>query len=518
MKRFFLNYLLLLTTPFLSIAQPVYTDPRTKVDTGPGYPAFEGRYDEYDYVLVGDHALAIKLEKNHLTLQLFARNDMKLVSSKVYSDMPDDIILEGSIKLKNKIYCAYSTYPSKTLIPHFFVREIDINTGTFKGPGVELFAADKKVESLNVYFKNQRKFLITLNTDSTSFLVQYSRPSSTGMFSTGPETHGMYIYNLELKKIRGSEILFPYHEKQMRPMDYTFDEVGNIYMTVFHFTKLNNDNLNELSEKDYKGEILRLAKDETVFKKFDLNLGGKVANFIKMVYHPGGYVICAGVYSTVGNLKKTEGIFTCKLNQNGSVSDIKKNDYKPGLIKESKKKSKVGSDEFYKVRDIILQPDNGILVFTEQIFHYSGTGDISRHYDLILTKFDASFNITWMSLLPKKSWVGSTVDAPSYRYLKSGNSIFIVFLDDYDNLGSFNSSKEIIENEDGIHGFINCYKVNATTGDVINFPILNMKNVNGKEYHNYLSRKVINFGTNELWYEVYKKSKESCMIRIVLEE
>jgi len=526
MKKIFLTTVAVLTTLVFASAQSKFESGAATVDAGPGYPVLEfGMQGGKPYFahrkifFDGTNVIEVRGEKGHLYIQRFNKSSMKIISTNDYTDVEKNFIYEDCIQLKDKIFIFFSDYPGKTHIPKLYIREVDLEKGTFKAPFIELFSAESKIDNDYLTYPNNTKFSFHVSTDSLSFLVKYIRKSSTGMWQTGPETHGMYVFNGELKKIRGSEVLLPVHDYQMVPIGFTLDASGNIYMAAKIFGKKDKYNVNEALDNEYKAALYKLEPAKTEFAKINLDLGGKSATDIKIFNNPDGYLLCAGTYANAGSISKTKGVFICNMNENGTTGDVKILDINPEILKPSGGKSKNSPIDYLKVSEIKPQADKSIIVVAEQRFSINGaSGTAYKYYDLFLIKLDTSRNMIWLKQLPKRCRSISTTEYFRYLYLQNGNSINIVYFDDYNNLGAYSNSKEMDDYFESKHGYVNCYNINASSGEISTFPVFDMKNIKGVEYHNYDIEFGINFKTDEIWLEVYKKSKENCMLRVKFKE
>jgi hypothetical protein len=101
----------------------------------------------------------------------------------------------------------------------------------------------------------------------------------------------------------------------------------------------------------------------------------------------------------------------------------------------------------------------------------------------------------------------------SYKYLRSGNSHYFLFLDNEKNR-DLSVDKLPANHTDGQGGFLTAYKVDDINASIEKVYVLDTRDIKGEEVFQFMTSRIIPTGSKEYVFEAYKKKKEDILIKV----
>jgi len=549
-----LFYLLLFVTPFYNYGQK-------ELSADYNYTVSEP-YQVYDapkkyYFSDGNQILSVKPWKENIVLQKFDVASLKLIAAKEYKDFPDNYMVEGMKQLQDKFYLFYSSWTGrKTQHEQLFYREINFETGEFKGEAVKLIDIDGRLAgtfastagisapfAFGVGVTDKFDFLTSL--DESKILIQYRRKPEEKNDKESYDIIGTEVYDNSMNKLWSNEYTMPYTERRMDVEDLAVDSEGNGYLLakVFHDDSNKDKKRRKDDEANYHMELFRLSKGSSEIEKTKIDLGDKFINGISLFESFEGYMICSGFYTNGLNnkLNNADGLYTFKITRDGKLIDEKSyeipldvlNQYvKNRTKKRNERKDEDGKAEFenMKLRNLVISDDGALMLIGEQTFivvHYSRRGTYITYHnnDIIVSKIDASGNLSWMKKIPKRQVgqpkMGEVYDTSrtyqggmSYSYFAAKGNHYIVFLDNVKNI-DLEMDQIPALHRDGHGGYLTSYKINDLTGTLSKGSILDTREVTEDlEVYQFSNNRIVKTDEDQFILEVYKKKKEDVLIKV----
>ncbi len=517
-------------------------------------------YQVYDapnkyYFSDGNHILSIKPWKKMVIVQRFDVQTLKLISAKEYKDFPDNYVVEGIEQLQDKYYLFYSHWTGrKTEREQLFYREINFETGEFKGKAIKLMDIEGKLAGTLTSTSGVLapfvfrvgvidKFDFSKSLDESKILVQYRKKPAERNDKRNHDIIGIEVFDASLNKIWSREYTMPYTERRMGLEDFAVDSDGSGYI----LTKVYKDDSNKErkrrkdQEANYGMELFRLSARSSEIEITKVDLNDKFINGISLFESFDGYMICSGFYSNGQNktLNNAEGIFTFKIKKDGEVIDEKSYQIPLEILNQyvnnrTKRKNERNEDkvEFENIRlqDLVIYEDGSLLLIGEQsyvvVVHTPKHTYYTYHYnDILVSKIDAAGNLAWMKKIPKrqsgKPKIGQIYDTGktykggmSYSYFHTNGNHYIVFLDNVKNI-DLEEDEAPASHSDGHGGYLTSYKISDNTGSISKGSILDTRNVGDKtEVFQFSNDRVIKTSKNQFVLEFYKKRKEDLLIKV----
>ncbi len=163
-----------------------------------------------------------------------------------------------------------------------------------------------------------------------------------------------------------------------------------------------------------------------------------------------------------------------------------------------------------RLNDVVIAGDGGLIIMMEEHVR-------SKFYsDGLVAKLDSDFKLEWVVNIPKLqqvNWLFGYHGDISYTYLFDDEELYIIYLDNYDNLELEKGALPKIH-QDNLGGFMTSSTINLESGEVSKNHILNFNNFNGRSLHYFNTDWVVHTDSDELYFEIYRKKKEDVWIRI----
>lgn len=537
-----------LTLLFLILIYNIGNSQTTKVSgaeitVGKPYEVIDFWFAKFE-IQKANKLIIFKNTMKGLKMQLLDVKTLEQISSKDVKDLPEGFIIEGVKAIKQKYFLIYSLYDKNTNNEQLFSREIDFDNFSFKGTDNLLLKVKDKVtdcmgrEIKIGNFVVMQKFNLQLSYDSTKFLVQYRKQPKDKKEKSNHDIIGLFVFSNNLLPISGKEFTMPYSERQMDNIDYSIDSQGNVYTLTTVFDKEDDKTKDYKDGKvNYQLELLIVENKSTEFKISKVNLGDNYINNLQLYETADKKMIGAGFYIEGKNIKYSSnygdatGIFIFKTDKNGEVKDITTykipleviNQYTSKKNQAKNEKDDKKSQAEFKdllLKNLILQNDGSIILIGEQSYrnevtNRNNTGSyVNYFYDnILITKINQNGQLAWMKKLPKHQKGSLNTNWLSYRYINSGDNLYLIYVDNVKNnsLTLDQDAEEYIESGDG---FLTAFKVANSNGAISKISLFDCKKLNNLKLGNFILDRIRQTGKNQFIIELYKKDKEDVLIQV----
>lgn len=512
------------------------------------------------FFCANNEILAVKLTNNHLALQKFNANTLKLIKSNVISDVSkmEDFLYLG--KIKNHYYFFYSKWNKFNHRAKLFYREIDFSDCSFKGEAKCIIDSDKKIlgwqmVSKRTFYENPGSlnvFNICFSKDTSRILINYQLEQKLRNQGKGKAIEGFYVFDSNMDLKWGKEVEMPYSEETMVNLEYTPDDQGNVCFMAKIFNKDNRE-MGKKRRKDpnYHLEFLKLHANTAELQKTIIPLGNKFIDKVHLCEGENKTMDCIGYYDTYS--QDDDGIMYIQFDADGKI--IRSVDHQiPEVIRRqnttTKQKEKDPYEELDHIRDldnlkmkeIIPEKGGGLLIVGEQqytseyiayrtkIQSDNGAPSINpgkpvsmtsssrfvplSHYNAILiTKIDKDGQVIWMRKIPKRQVGGEEQGYMSFMYFSHNDNHYILFYDNPENL-NLNTvampGRTIDQDKADLVG----YRINDANGNLEKSLILKTNNVDGISLNHIAMKNGVRISPDDFVLETLGKKNKDLLIRI----
>jgi hypothetical protein len=479
--------------------------------------------------------LSVKIDGKNIYFQSFDAKSMTETKRERFKDLPKKYTLANVTEIQDKIYFFYTIWSKRDKIQQLWAREIDFDKCQFKGEAKKLFELNERVYFSFMYSQSKHRVLIQCRKrpDKKRDAINYDKI-------------GLYIYDKDLKQLVGNEVKMPYTEQQMDNLDYHVDKEGNPYILAKVRADGSSNNFigkGENTKINYHLELIKINIKSNSTKITRIKVDKRFIKDIWLYEGADNTMICAGYYNKQGEGERlshaiyssnADGFFIFKMNKDGGVKDKNfyeipveiLNQYEKEVVKKkNKKKEKKNQAEFsnLKIRKLIVQGDNSILLFAEQYFMVTHTSVDSKgntrtyysyhYYDMLVTKIGPEGKLAWMRKLPKRQVGTRGRGGMGFKHMSIGGNHYVVFLDNVKNI-DLPLNKRPAVHRDGAGGFLTAYSINNETGKVGKVSILNTKDAGGYKLYQFQTGRMLPVSENEFLVEFYKKGKQDLMVKI----
>ena len=533
--------ILLFTVLFFTItvfAQEIQFSKKFNVKAGLPYKVIDAGSKEYFSDGKG-HVITVKTDGEEVFIQKINTTTQKEVSRKEYKDFPKYTKVQKVSQFGDRLFYFYAVYDKKNKREAVYVREIDVNDGTFEKPTF-LFNTSGPVipevstEDIGFWgYGAGPKFSFYNSFDHNKFMIQYRVKPTTKRDKDSFDKLGFYVFEMkDLSKVWGKEAKMPYTEAKMNNITYTVSSEGNAFMIAY-------------KNEEKKFELLEITNESSSVETNTIDLDGSMY-FSKILIKEDsdGHLNCSGyyangmeiTYSWTGGLSSqinVNGILQFSLSKTGKIISDNKIEFPAELINQfeskraQKKNDKREADGKLGIRDLVLrevieQEDGNTIVIGEQFYLkvvYNGTRSTTYFYyaDIVATKIDKDGNTIWMKKLPKTQKGTRGRGGMSFKYAAKGDNIYLMFLDNVKNL-TLGVNDVPKEHQDGRGGFLTAYKIDSETGDVEKQSILDTRDMDGLNAYQFKTSRLLLANENELFLEVYIKGKKDVLVKIGLKD
>ncbi len=358
--------------------------------------------------------------------------------------------LEWVSFLNGEIYVFSSRADKKTKKNKLYVQKVDKSslqfTGTLQPLTVIDFSGEKK--------RNAGFFGYEISPDSSKYLIYYEKPYQKGTKAK----YGLQVYDNQIKEIWNKTVTLPYIDQLFEIEQFEIDNRGNVHLNgvVFKDRRLEK----RQGSPNYEYHVLSYTKDSDSFEEYVIKYEGKFLTDMRILVSDNDDLYCGGFYSSMGTLS-IEGSFFLVVDS--KTKETKSSSfYKFGIdfitqnmsdreeAKAKKKASKGKKVELYKYRldDMILRSDGGVLLIGEQFYDYittsttyingSASTTVTHHYvrnDIIVINISPDGKIDWTKKIGKRQHTTDDGGSwSSYALHVYGDKLYFVFNDNPKNL------------------------------------------------------------------------------------
>jgi hypothetical protein len=340
--------------------------------------------------------------------------------------------------LQNKFFIIASSYNKKEKTLMLLGAEVDKSSGELSGDWQEITSWQKEEKGDNIDFK------ISCNADSTKMVVVSS------VEGKDKNSYEVRQFDTKLKSTDKPIVIsneFDPKTFQLEDVLYTTNENVVLVGRIYEYEEGKKKKAKFLDFKNYNVRIY----DNTgkMIKEVNTDIAGKWLVSTKVVQEKDKDLVLAAFYSNEKKGAEINGLLVQRIDPaTGNVLSTNQKDINTSLIttlddgdsdddsddkdsdskkekKEREKLSKIQDDaegfsRYMQFRNIFYTPDNGLVILAEKYHSYTYTESyyeggfngmpgnwVTRTYtvyecgDLMMSKIDATGNISWLQVLPK---------------------------------------------------------------------------------------------------------------------
>ncbi len=493
------------------------------------------------YFARGGEILTVKVQKRNVTIQKLNSIDLTFKKIKLYDDFPKGTTIEKITQFKNRYFLFYSLYEDKH--EQLFCREIDFAGGSFVGTGKKIITNDERIPDpplvLFQHIAPQDKYDFYFSYDSSSMVIQYRVAPEFRKDSKNFDRIGLHVFDQNMSEKWGKHVEMPFTEKKMDNLDYTVDSKGNVYIATRIFDdNTTNERKRGEDEPNYHLEILKVAASSGTVSTTKVDVADKFVKTIWLYENAKGNMVGGGDYNKGERDADADGVILFKLGSDGKLSDFNAYEIPSDVLnqyatskekRQHNRKDKDDKAEFenLSLREVINGKDGSMLLVGEQRYsitttHYNSTTHSSTksttYYsnDVLITKIDPSGKLAWMKKLPKRQRGSAGYFGLSYRYVRGNLNHYFFYLDNEKNR-DLPLTEVPAAHISGLGGFLTAYIINDNTGDVVKKSLLDTRDIQGMEVHQFDPDRIMFTAPYTLVFEAYKKKNEDILVKVVLD-
>jgi len=504
---FILNFLICL----ISFGQ---VDNREKlVSIGQPYKTVNGKYKS-TIIINESHYISVKGNSGKITIQKYSFIEEKQEAINFYKDFPKNFKELALLNLGNNIYYIYESFNNKTEESTVYSREIDIKNATFKNE-VKMFTTKKNenFQQTDGYLKGRQNLLkhgsffqLELSEDKSKLLFRYKRYSDELAITENKENSdvfGFYVFDSNLSLLWNKEVEMKYTQSYIKYITSSITNIGDVYM------------LSYLNENE-KYEFTKISINKTRYNYIDIPI---LLNCNKLILKEtlNSKIECYGYRSDllVKCIIDREGLLISSRKYKVSSAElvIPENKYK--FLYEGQIKNKPLDAQMLEkkcIRDVILTKDGGSIIIGEGTYPLMpmGVGSFGVlpysfiYGDIIITKIDGDGEFVWEKRISK---LNGSFDKYRGFYQTDSEDIQFLYSETFRDL----TSPELIYKQP-----LTYVKINMVTSEIKCVEILNLKNFNGLNGHQFNLNRLLDLGNNEYAFEVYIKNKNDVTVKFKL--
>lgn len=481
-------------------------------------------YKSY-YFYKGNQVISVKFHKKHTLIQKFNSDKPVFINKKQYEDyFPKDHVIEAVYDLNNKIVILYSTWDlNNNNKEQLFAQEIDFEKCVFKGQPQLIVSSEEKILGIDGYGKITLfgdKFITQIAKDKTSFCVKYKKRPKNPFESNTFNDVVINAFDSELNLIYKKTLVSPYPmETKIENIAFLYDKNGAAHFFCRVFEK-RDKNAPKTILANYTVQLFTIPKnsEQVIVNKLDSN--GKYITNAKIIDTDKDFIICGGFYSNleIRGENTSNGIFSLKVDTDGKMHSQGFNEFSVEIAKSlnSEKTHKKGTQiDLLTVTDLILDPNENILIVGEEQY-YTTRGDfVYGHYeDILITKVNKEGKTEDYKKIQKIQKEGDGKYDLSYKVITFNNSYYFFFLDHLKNINENNSKIE--QFKDFGDGYLAFVKLDFANNTIFKKGLFNLSEFNKHGLNLYWHDRIIKLNEESFLLEAYKKDKEDIMIKVNL--
>jgi hypothetical protein len=482
---------------FVLMALPILGFTQVSIEQGEPYEAVGGKFKFY--MTEGDYIYTVKIkDRTDLFVQKLDKNTLKELDKKTYkAALVEDAVPFKLTEANGLIYIFYTNKGEEGSYG-VYSTVVDYKDLSLKETKKSLFIIEGGAYKVP-YTSLCRLFV---SEDESKFLVQYQKALPEDKMSE--QTFGLQVFDSQLKKVGGGEVLMPFRWDVMEDMEYGIQNNGNITMAGYHKNKEEHHLLT--IDKDDKSIEIKATKD----KNFSY--------FYEYAFNAESQKYMAGFYRTE---KSAMQMFVMNL------EDSKKYEFDipEELIPYYKDKDKKVNS--IMALDAITQEDGGLLVIGQELYGIevyenwnsgvqksSPTSTSYNFNDYYLIRTNKDGTLRWMKRIKKeKKNVTNSMgeyDGPMlkilkfhprkrYNYIYEDGNHYLFFIDD-------------LEEYKG--DMLCAYRVNDASGESKHTIGFNTTKIDKQKIYHIKPEKIVSLGNQEFGIESYKKKEGDFMIKM----
>lgn len=485
------------------------------------------------------NALSIKSDEKRVIIQRYNALTLQEVSKKTYDDFPTDKEVQRILRLGDRLFYIFSSEGDKN--ESLFSREVNMEDGTF---GVTqtlisttseinyLYEVPKGMKVLGVSGPDPVRFEIFKSFDNTRLLIRYRLKPKTYDDSKNRDVLGFYVFNTSLEKQWGGEVEMPYTEKEMNNLTCSVTKDGEAFMLAYINKSKQIELLNITNDLNVK---ISPIKVKGVFTLQELKLRETAdGNLVYVGYYTNGleykFDFNGGNISTT-----TNGILALTIDHTGNILENFQFEFPIAIVnqyesekqvienQEREKEAKAGIPDL-RLRALELNEDGSTIVIGErqyrtyQSMSMGPTVNQSVNFNygsIVAAKFDKVGKLLWMKKIPKMQSGVSGQGGMGIKYIKGIDVHYILYLDNIKNI-DLAPDQVPKKHLDDMGGFLTAYKIDDATGNIEKHPILNTRDVKGKEISQFRVSRIVNVSEKVFMLEVSMNMKKDALIKINL--
>lgn len=481
--------------------------------------------------------LLIKNYEGYINMQLFDNESMVELNRTQFrtKEKINASFISTISWLGGKLYCFYNKKDKNEY--HFLCREISLDSCDFLGEEIKLFKTSEVPE--------EREGLWRISEDKSKLLVFYRSQSNNNTDSLSKDEFSFVLFNQELNELARKQIQMPYSVIEATYIQYFLNNDANFYTLI----KIPVKNTSISQFESFRFELYNVDFSLGSLNKIELPINDYLITDIALSRKNRKTLVCTGFY-TKENIEQEQnqyflkqhlysigvnGVFLFEINSNKITSErsyeIPDTSYN---IYGTEKKSKLNNLKF---RYLNYQADKTFILIGEQlrspytgIQHTERTIFSSYEYgirckDILVIKFDAKEEISWIRRLPKRQFhkdqmgdrLGTDV---SFNYQHIQGSHYFVFIDNIRNMKmSSNQKPEWHLHKEG--GFFTLYRLDDMLGTYNKTSLFRLRGINlGKGVKKKYSlslfsiHQTIRTSDSSFMIEFNKNKKEDVWVKI----
>lgn len=523
------------------VAQEPKLSDNFDVQIGEMYAETDGYFKSFHNY--NDKVIAINSQKSDLVVQTFdpvtLKETKRIVHEKFLKDKQKKGFKKKGIKrVGDNLILFYSKWDRKKQIESLEAQIFSLETLEF-GEQKEIIRQQGKIAG------GGRGYSFSTSFDENKMLVHYRLKPKYKKDTKSTDIISINVFDANLNEIWKSQVTMPYTERKMENEGFTIDNEGNFYMlaTVFEDDTTDEKKKNK-DEANYHLELFKVKKNTDVIVKNEIRIGDKLIDEIVLYENAKGDIVIAGTSKNPNlrkglNFSKTKGsstgVFTIKLNENGSMDNFKSYEFPLEMLnknaskREKRKNKKKNSNEEeepafagLKINTIVANNDGSFLILGEQRYvvvtrtHINGKSSTYTTYfyrDILATKIAADGSLAWMHKLPKYQVGSRGQGTMSYTHLFAGDKHFLVYLDNVKNL-TLTDDEFPYKHSDKKGGYFTAYIIDDKTGDVQKEAVFNTRDVKGEHLEHFDTDKVLALSQSEILIEGFEGRNKDFLVKV----
>ncbi|MEL7222028.1 MAG: hypothetical protein AAGJ93_11965 [Bacteroidota bacterium] len=244
----------------------------------------------------------------------------------------------------------------------------------------------------------RRQFDLEYSRDSSTFLLYNQLPPQKG----GPEEFTLRVFDDRFQLLWSRDVVLPYRDRGFNVLAYKVDPEGNVFLLGRQKAEANGKKLAPMFTLfSYTSQ----GREEIEYK---ITLDDIDIHSLRFEVAGNGDVVCGGLYAPEGK-KESQGI--CHIRINPLTREAYQIDLVPFPIDFLAETQHIKGLEAFRLRDLTLRSDGGIVVVAEQYYWQRAAittargydqGDATVYNDIVVANLAPDGTYSWLRNIPKK--------------------------------------------------------------------------------------------------------------------